>query len=659
MVRTRPDRKIAHFTAEEMKAAVDKVILEGKSIRIASDESGIKKATLHRYVQKVNKGTIERYEPHYNVHSVFTKEQENNISEYLVKAAAMCYGLTPMRCRMLAYQYAMAIGIDCPQSWSANKAAGPDWFAAFLKRHPHLSLWRPEATSLSRATRFNRHNVGFFFTNLDDVMKRYKFSAADIYNLDETGCKTVQDMAKVKVIAPKQEKQVGKVTSAERGTLVSLLCCVNACRNSIPPLFVFPRVHFKEHMLHGAPPGSVGVAHPSGWMTGENFVVFLHHFINNVRCSKDHLVLIIMDNHDSHITIDALNVAKENEIILLTFPPHCSHKLQPLDRTIFGPFKHYYTQAANGYMNNHPGCTISIHNIAELVGKAYPGAFTPRNITAGFKVSGIFPFDSNIFNDEEFAPSSVTDREDPSDVCPAAPDDREDASDVRPGGSGGRATVPAGVGPTASTSAVSIDTVSPLPKAPPRKMTGGRKKGKTQILTDTPVKQAIEADILKRGCKNDKGSETGRFAKGKRKLQTDGESVSKVSRPKLDSMEHGEHEDDDVEEDLCLPKLTLGHSECLKKDDFALVRFQTENNREIHYIGQVQESIIVEDDVEYEIMFMRRSIKRSYIFKFPNIDDVADVEAKDIVAVLPEPVEQSGRYLRFQVDLSPFNKSLA
>ena len=88
MVRTRPDRKIAHFTAEEMKAAVDKVILEGKSIRIASDESGIKKATLHRYVQKVNKGTIERYEPHYNVHSVFTKEQENNISEYLVKSGS-------------------------------------------------------------------------------------------------------------------------------------------------------------------------------------------------------------------------------------------------------------------------------------------------------------------------------------------------------------------------------------------------------------------------------------------------------------------------------------------------------------------------------------------------------------------------------------------
>ncbi|XP_041353350.1 uncharacterized protein LOC121371487 isoform X1 [Gigantopelta aegis] len=532
----------------------------------------------------------------------------------------MCYGLTPMQCRMLAYQYAMAVGIDCPQSWSANKAAGPDWFSAFLKRYPHLSLRRPEATSLSRATSFNRHNVGLFFSNLDDVMKRYKFAAADIHNLDETGCKTVQEMAKVKVVAPKQERQVGKVTSAERGTLVTLLCCVNACGNSIPPLSVSPRVHFKEHMSRGAPPGSVGVAHPSGWMTGENRVVFLHHFIKNVRCSKDHPVLIIMDNHDSHITIDALNVAKENGIVLNTFPPHCSHKLQPLDRSVFGPFKHYYTRAANAYMNNHPGSTINIHAIAELVGKAYPIAFTPRNITAGFKVSGIIPFDSNIFNDEEFAPSSVTDREDAGDVHPAAPDDdRNDASDLRPGSSGGKPTAPAEVGPTPSTSTVTIDAVSPLPKAPPKKTTGGRKKGKTQILTDTPVKQAIEADILKRGSKNGKGTETGRSAIGKRKLLTDSESVSKIS--KLDSTAHAESEDHDVAEDLGLSKLTLGHSERLKKDDFALVRFQTEKNREIHYIGEVQEIIIVEDDVEYEIMFMRRSSKRSYIFNFPNIDD--------------------------------------
>lgn len=56
--------------------------------------------------------------------------------------------------------------------------------------------------------------------------------------------------------------------------------------------------------------------------------------------------LIIMDNHDSHIQLELLNYARENGILILTIPPHTSHKLQPLDRTVFGPLKTYYSQAA-------------------------------------------------------------------------------------------------------------------------------------------------------------------------------------------------------------------------------------------------------------------------------------------------------------------------
>jgi hypothetical protein len=32
-------------------------------------------------------------------------------------------------------------------------------------------------------------------------------------------------------------------------------------------------------------------------------------------------------------------VTKENGIVMLTLPPHTLHKLQPLDRTVFGPYK--------------------------------------------------------------------------------------------------------------------------------------------------------------------------------------------------------------------------------------------------------------------------------------------------------------------------------
>ena len=45
-------------------------------------------------------------------------------------------------------------------------------------------------------------------------------------------------------------------------------------------------------------------------------------------------ILLIMDNHETHMSLAAVDLAKANEIVLLTIPPHTSHRLQPLDRTV-------------------------------------------------------------------------------------------------------------------------------------------------------------------------------------------------------------------------------------------------------------------------------------------------------------------------------------
>lgn len=56
------------------------------------------------------------------------------------------------------------------------------------------------------------------------------------------------------------------------------------------------------------------------------------------------------------------------------------------------------------------GKPVTIYNVASIVGTAYPKAFFPSNIISGFRVSGFVLLNENIFTEDEFASSKVTDR---------------------------------------------------------------------------------------------------------------------------------------------------------------------------------------------------------------------------------------------------------
>lgn len=118
----------------------------------------------------------------------------------------------------------------------------------------------------------------------------------------------------------------------------------------------------------------------------------------------------LLDNLELHVDIDVVQKAKANSAIMLSFPPHCTHKLQPLDVGVNGPFKTYCAKAQEDWLRNNPGMTMSIYKIPGIVKYAWPLAATPSNINNAFKKAGVSPYNPDIFTDENFASSFVTDR---------------------------------------------------------------------------------------------------------------------------------------------------------------------------------------------------------------------------------------------------------
>ena len=135
---------------------------------------------------------------------VFTDDEEIALVDYMLKSAAMYYGMTPHDIRSFAFESAIFYELSIPESWHKNKEAGKYWFTGFMKRHRNISVRQTETTSLSRAMNFNRPNVNLFFKKLADVMERHHFHPEDIWNMDETGATTV--MKPTKVVAKKGEK---------------------------------------------------------------------------------------------------------------------------------------------------------------------------------------------------------------------------------------------------------------------------------------------------------------------------------------------------------------------------------------------------------------------------------------------------------------------
>jgi hypothetical protein len=390
------------WTEEAMYRAINAINEKEYSIRGAAVRFGIPYPTLRKHViTQSSKKELGRFRP------VFSDDMEQQLMKHIQEMDARFYGLTKQDLCTLAYEFANQNNLVHNFQ---NERAGEQWYSNFMQRHPELSLRAPEPTSIARACGFNKPQVQLFFDNLKTIRENHNIELDNIYNVDETG---IQTSAKKppKVISTKGKKQVGSISSAERGQLVTALCCCSASGKFIPPALIFPRKKRNARYLNGTPPGTIDFVSDNGWVNSEIFLEWLKFFVKSVRPTSEQKCLLILDNHVSHRSLDVLEYASQNNLVILSVPPHCTHKLQPLDVAVYGPLGKYFERTVDKWQKQHPAQHITLYELGELFGSAYLQSATPQNAISGFKKTGILDGDIDVFSDIDFAPSKVTDRE--------------------------------------------------------------------------------------------------------------------------------------------------------------------------------------------------------------------------------------------------------
>lgn len=368
----------------------------GMGVNAASRTFGIPKPSIRRHRLGLNKyavGSVKfRGGP-----CVLPDDVENELVEHIKKLDEAFFGISIMDLRKLAYQVACAHGIK--KFSDTHQAANKTWFYNFMKRHPELSLRSPEPTSIGRQRGFNRQDVGDFFDKYCKLIEEEGFAPSAIYNMDETGHSTVQ--TPTRVISVKGKRQVGATTSAERGTNTTGVHCHSATGHFIPPMLIFKRKRMADSLKVDAPNGTVFACTDSGWIDTDIFIQWLRHFIQSVNASPENKVLLLLDGHTSHSkNLDAINLARENGVFILSFPAHTTHRLQPLDVAFFKPLKNWYNIEIENFLKSSQGKAVGVHLVSRLVGRAFIKAATMETAINGFRKTGLWPPNPHIFDDE-------------------------------------------------------------------------------------------------------------------------------------------------------------------------------------------------------------------------------------------------------------------
>lgn len=209
--------------------------------------------------------------------------------------------------------------------------------------------------------------------------------------MDETGFQLVSKGRKV--VTKTGDRNVYIRVSGERSETISAAVSGNAAGSIIlPPFFIFKGESLPASLVGDSyPPMTLFACSESGYMNSALFKAWFEMMIQHLPSIRP--ILLLLDGHKSHSSLEVLELARKNNIIMLCFPPHTTHEFQPCDVGVFSSLKASFLEAAAKRMRKKRTKAMSRCDFGKVVSVAWEKSVTSKNFRNGFKETGLWPFD--------------------------------------------------------------------------------------------------------------------------------------------------------------------------------------------------------------------------------------------------------------------------
>lgn len=245
----------------------------------------------------------------------------------------------------------------------------------------------------NRAKASNSKTMDDWFSQVKKVYDENDFHTKPyhVFNCDETGMQC--DLGKLKLICRKGLSNPKRLCNSNQKKMYTVLACCNEFGSFLPVHIMFRGKRLMANWVKGGPANATYSTSKSGWMEGDQFSewfnkTFIPH-CNKLAGSK----ILFLGGHASHLTIELVEKAKANNIILFKLPAHTSHLIQPLDVGVFKTTKLKWKEILNAHIKTTGFRDISNDVFTKLMVKVTEKGMLPENARSGFNASGIFPLD--------------------------------------------------------------------------------------------------------------------------------------------------------------------------------------------------------------------------------------------------------------------------